>query len=310
MSTSLELHGIIPPVSTPLTADGEIAVEDLCRLIDFQIDAGVHGLFILASTSETVGLTELQQQTVLDTAMEAVKGRVPVLVGCIDFTTNRVIDRARRAQAAGADGIVSCAPFYVKPDQAEIVRHFQMIREAVDLPLMAYDIPAAVQTKIQRPTLRVLAEQQVLTGLKDSSGDEANFRGVLLDNQDQPEFRIFTGSELVVDAAFMMGAHGCVPGLGNVDPHGYVRLYNAAMRGDMAAAIQEQERLYRLFAITGVGFAPGVGWSASAWGSFKVALELRDIIGNGRTTDPMTALDAGARAGIREIMVDAGLLEA
>ena len=310
MSTSLDLHGIIPPVSTPLTAGGEVAVDDLCRLLDFQIDAGVHGLFILASTSETVGLTERQQQTVLDTAMQAVRGRVPVLVGCIDFTTSRVIDRARRAQAAGADGIVACAPFYVKPDQAEIVRHFRMIRDAVDLPLMAYDIPAAVQTKIQRPTLRALAEEQVLTGLKDSSGDEANFRGVLLDNQDLPEFRVFTGSELVVDAAFMMGAHGCVPGLGNVDPHGYVRLYEAAMRGDMAEAIEEQERLYRLFAMTGAGFRPGVGWSASAWGSFKIALELRGIIGNGRTTDPMSPLDAEARAGIRAILIDAGLLEA
>jgi len=310
MSTSLDLHGIIPPVSTPLTPAGDVATDDLCRLIDFLLDGGVHGLFILGSTSETVGLTERQQETVLATALEAAKGRVPVLAGCIDFTTNRVIDRARRSQQAGADGIVACAPFYVQPDQAEIVRHFQLIREAVDLPIMAYDIPSAVQTKIERPTLRALAEQGVLAGLKDSSGQEANFRGVLLDNQDLPDFRVFTGSELVVDAAFMMGAHGCVPGLGNVDPHGYVRLYDAATRGDMATAIQEQERLYRLFAITGVGFRPGVGWSASAWGGFKVALELRGIIGSARPSDPMSTLDEAAHAGIRAILVDAGLLEA
>jgi len=167
-----------------------------------------------------------------------------------------------------------------------------------------------VQTKIQRPTLRALAEQQVLNGLKDSSGEESNFRGVLLDNQDLTDFRVFTGSELVVDAAFMMGAHGCVPGLGNVDPHGYVRLYEAATSGDLPAAIAEQERLYRLFAITGVGFRPGVGWSASAWGGFKVALELRGIISCARPSEPMSPLDEAAYAGIREILVDTGLLEA
>src|SRR5688500_11938351 len=162
MPGSLDLRGIIPPVSTPLTSQGDIAVDDLRRLIEFQIDAGVHGLFVLGSTSEVVGLTERQQENVLGTAMEVVQGRVPVLAGCIDFTTNRVIDRARRAHQHGVDGLVVCAPFYVKPDQAEIVRHFQMIRDAVNLPIMAYDIPSAVQTKIQRPTLRLLAQQKVL----------------------------------------------------------------------------------------------------------------------------------------------------
>jgi 4-hydroxy-tetrahydrodipicolinate synthase len=304
MSGSLDLRGIIPPVSTPFTTGGDIAVDDLVRLIEFQLEAGVHGFFVLGSTSETVGLTERQQELVLATAMETVKGRVPVLAGCIDFTTNRVIDRANRAKAYGVDGLVVCAPFYVKPDQAEIVRHFQLIKEAVDLPIMAYDIPSAVQTKIQRPTLRTLAEQQVLNGLKDNSGEESNFRGVLLDNQDLPDFRVFTGSELVVDAALMMGAHGCVPGLGNVDPHGYVRLYEAATSGDLPAAIAEQERLYRLFAM------PGVGWSASAWGGFKVALELRGIISCARPAEPMSPLDEAADAGIREILVDTGLLEA
>lgn len=306
-TTITHLHGIIPPVCTPLTADGEVSVRDLKRLLTFLLDSGVHGLFMLGSTSEAIGLTDAQQEVVIATAVEVAANRVPVLVGAIDFTTNRVIDRATRAARHGIDGLVVCAPFYIKPSQVEVVRHFQLIRAAVDLPIMAYDIPSAVQTKIERPTIRTLASDSTIIGLKDSSGQEANFRGVLLDNQDLPEFRIFTGSELMTDVALTAGAHGCVPGLGNVDPAGYVRLYEASQTGDVETMRAEQERLYRLFSITGVAKRPDVGWSAAAWGSFKVALKLRGVIDNADPTSPMSPLSADEHAAIGEIVKQAGL---
>ena len=303
----MTLHGIIPPVCTPLTPAGEVATDDLRRLVAFLLDEGVHGLFLLGSTSESVGLTDGQQETVLATGMEAAAGRVPVVAGCIDFTTRRVIDRALRAKAHGVDGIVACAPFYLKPDQAEIVRHFTAIREAVDLPIIAYDIPGAVQTKIERPTLAKLAADGVLSGLKDSSGQEANFRGVLLDTAAFPEFRVFTGSELMADVALWLGAAGIVPGLGNVDPGGYVRLYEAAQAGDWATAQAEQARLYRLFDIVHAGYAPGIGFSAAAWGSFKVALKLRGVITSSTPTAPMTLVSPEAEAKIAATLKEAGL---
>lgn len=306
-TTITHLHGIIPPVCTPLTADGEVSVRDLKRLLTFLLDSGVHGLFMLGSTSEASGLTDAQQEVVIATAVEVAANRVPVLAGAIDFTTNRVIDRATRAARHGIDGLVVCAPFYIKPSQVEVVRHFQLIRAAVDLPIMAYDIPSAVQTKIERPTIRTLASDSTIIGLKDSSGQEANFRGVLLDNQDLPEFRIFTGSELMTDVALTAGAHGCVPGLGNVDPAGYVRLYEASQTGDVETMRAEQERLYRLFNITGVAKRPDVGWSAAAWGSFKVALKLRGVIDNADPTSPMSPLSADEHAAIGEIVKQAGL---
>jgi 4-hydroxy-tetrahydrodipicolinate synthase len=300
-------HGVIPPVCTPMTPDGEVAVDDLRRLVAFLLDEGVHGLFLLGSTSETVGLTDAQQETVLTTAIAAAGGRVPVIAGCIDFTTRRVIDRALRAKAHGVDGIVSCAPFYLKPDQAEIVRHYTMLQEAVDLPILAYDIPGAVQTKIERPTLATLAASGVLSGLKDSSGQEANFRGVLLDTAQYPEFIVFTGSELMADVALWLGAAGIVPGMGNVDPGGYVRLYDAAVAGDWGTAKAEQERLYRLFRIISVGQAPGIGFSAAAWGSFKVALKLRGVISSATPTAPMSSLSPGAGAKIEALLKEASL---
>ncbi|MGB3328957.1 MAG: dihydrodipicolinate synthase family protein, partial [Thermomicrobiales bacterium] len=174
-------------------------------------------------------------------------------------------------------------------------------------PVMAYDIPSAVQTKIDRASLRTLAQAGAIVGLKDSSGQEANFRGVLLDNADLPDFRVFTGSELMVDVALSLGAHGCVPGLGNVDPVGYVRLYDAVMAGDLAAARAEQDRLYGLFSIVSVAKRPEIGHSAAAWGSFKAALVARGVIAQATATAPMSALTEDELATIASIVKAAGL---
>jgi len=302
-----DLKGIIPPVSTPLTPKGEVSVPDLERLLAFHLASGVHGLFMLGSTSESIGLTDAQQVTVIETAVRVAEGRVPVLAGAIDFTTNRVIDRAKRHETLGIDGHVSLPPFYIKPSPAEIVRHFSRIAEAVSLPVMAYDLPGAVQTKIDRESLRTLAKAGAIVGLKDSSGQEANFRGVLLDNADLPNFRVFTGSELMTDVALALGAHGCVPGLGNVDPAGYVRLYDASVAGDAATVRTEQDRLYRLFSITRVIQRPEVGWSAAAWGSFKVALTLRGVIGCADTTAPMSTFTEEEVERVAALLKEAGL---
>src|SRR5690606_25804893 len=97
------LHGVIPPISTPLTPDRTLDVESFRRLIDHQIDAGIHGLFVLGSTSEAPLLTNAVQDQVIATAVEQVAGRIPVLAGCIDFTTARVIERGLRAKELGAD---------------------------------------------------------------------------------------------------------------------------------------------------------------------------------------------------------------
>jgi 4-hydroxy-tetrahydrodipicolinate synthase len=304
-----ELHGIIPPVCTPFSPEGHVDHDDLRSLLTFLLENGVHGLFMLGSTSETVTLTDRQQEEILTTALEVAKGRVPVISGAIDFTAARVIDRARRAEALGVDGHVVCAPFYLKPDGVEIVRHFSMIRDAIDKPVIAYDIPGAVQTKLDRKSIRTLVEKGTIAGLKDSSGQDANFRGVLLDNADHPEFRVFTGSELTVDSALSWGAHGCVPGMGNVDPAGYVKLYTTFREGDVATARAEQERLYRLFNITKVAARPGIGHSAAAWGSFKQALGLRGVIAHDQPIPPMSPLNEDERNSIRAILVEAGLVE-
>jgi 4-hydroxy-tetrahydrodipicolinate synthase len=285
-----DLLGIIPPISTPLTPDRTLDEASFRRLIDHQLDAGIHGLFVLGSTSEAPLLDNATHDAVIAAAVNQVAGRVPVIAGCIAFSTARVIDRGTRARELGADGIVACPPFYVTPSQQEIVRHFELVHDAVGLPILAYDIPSATHVKLERPVLRELAASGSIIALKDSSGQDANFRRVVLDNRDLPGFRIFTGSELTADNAMYMGAHGLVPGLGNVDAAGFVRLYDASVAGDWEAARTEQERLIRLFDIVAVPSRSTYGASAAAHGAFKVAMWLQGMIEHPTSANPHTPL--------------------
>ena len=289
-TNALELRGVIPPISTPLTPSRALDEASFRRLIDALLDRGIHGLFVLGSTSEAPLLANATQDAVIAAAVDQVAGRVPVIAGCIDFSTARVTERGERARELGADGIVVCPPFYATPSPQEILRHYRAVHEAVGLPILAYDIPSATHVKLERPVLRELAASGTIVALKDSSGQDANFRGVVLDTRDLPGFRIFTGSELTADSAMFVGAHGLVPGLGNVDAAGFVRLHDACVAGDWAAARTEQERLWRLFEIVTVPPRSAYGASAAAHGAFKVALWLQGLIEHPDTVLPHTPL--------------------
>ncbi len=303
-----EFGGVVPPVCTPLTESFEVDIESFERLIEFQIDAGVHGLFVLGSTSEMAFLTNTQRAQVLETAVSVARGRVPVVAGIIDMTTARCLEHAQAAAHAGADALVLTAPYYARASQAETIDHFRTIHAAVDLPILAYDVPPAVHTKLERDTVLRLAQEELIVGIKDSSGDDANFRGLLLETRGLPNFSAFTGSELLVDSALLMGASGTVPGLGNVDPAGYVRLFNVARAGDWAAARQEQERLYRLFSIVFAGTTGRMGFGSSAMGGFKTALMLRGVIATNVVGRPMTRFNDAEVDRVRAALVTAGLL--
>lgn len=305
--TALKLHGIVPPVVTPLTEDFAVDKPSLRKVVRHLLDGGVHGLFALGSTSEVVFLDERQRADVLATIAEENDGRVPMVAGVIDATTDRVIAHARQAQALGAQGLVVTAPFYTRTSQAETMDHFRMIRDAVDLPILAYDLPVCVHIKLERPTLRTLQAEGVICALKDSSGDDANLRMVMRDFVAQPDFQVLTGSETTVDYALLGGAHGCVPGLGNVDPAGYVRLYDAARAGDWVRARREQERLIELFQIVFQG-VPDTSPNASGVGGFKSALQLMGLIRHRHMSRPNKLIDAGRLERIRSILLGAGLL--
>lgn len=308
MTTLSKLHGVVPPVSTPFTADGEIDIASLERLLRYLLDGGVHGIFALGSTSEVGALSDAQRRTVLEATIATVSGQVPVLAGVIDMSTARMIEHAGVARDLGADAIVATGPYYINPGQAEIIDHYHRLRNAVDIPIMAYNIPQNVQTVLSKETLQTLAQDGTIIGIKDSSGNEVNFRTVIAETRDIEGFAVFTGSELTADYAMFTGAHGIVPGLGNVDPKGYCRLYDLCMAEDWVAARAEQERLARLFQIIFQATPGRVGFTSGALGGFKTALRELGVIDTNGMAPPMTPLNDDETARIRAILEESGLL--
>ncbi|MGH6861260.1 MAG: dihydrodipicolinate synthase family protein [Phyllobacterium sp.] len=302
-----KFHGVVPPVVIPLKTDFTVDYPSYTKVLEHLIEAGCHGLFVLGSTSEVVFHDEKTRRQILDHSVKVVDGRVPVIAGVIDATTDGVIGHAKTAKAAGAAAVVVTAPYYTVTSQAEIIDHFRYIRDAVDIPLVAYDIPVCVHAKLARSTVAALAREKLIVGLKDSSGDDGNFRYALLDLAEHKDIFLMTGSEIVVDNALMMGAHGVVPGLANVDPHGYVKLWNAARAGDWAAARKEQERLCRLFEIVWVGQGR-VSGGASGVGGFKTAMRSLGIIATNVMPRPRQALDEAETVRVDAILRSTGLL--
>ena len=316
MPSSQPLRGVVPPVCTPLDASGEVDTPSLTRLVEHLVGGGVHGLFALGSSSEVAFLTDRQRAVALETVVEAAAGRVPVLAGVIDMTTPRVLAHAEAARTAGADALVATAPFYARTHPREIAAHFRTVRERSGLPLYAYDLPVSVHTKLSPALIRELAEDGTLAGLKDSSGDEGGLRRLIVElggrhgraEGPAPAFSILTGSELTVDAALLAGADGVVPGLGNVDPAGYVRLYDAVRGGDFDSAVKEQERLVELFGMVDAGPENEMGRNSSAIGAFKHALRLLGVFTEGTTAAPQIQLGDASVDFVADRLRAAGLL--
>ncbi|GGK45216.1 dihydrodipicolinate synthase family protein [Streptomyces flaveus] len=311
MTLPAPLTGVVPPVCTPLTPDREVDVPSLIRLVDHLVEGGVHGLFVLGSSSEAAYLTDRHRRLVVETVVAHVGGQLPILAGAIDMTTPRVLDHVRYVTDAGADAVVVTAPFYTRTHPAEISRHYRLIASRSSVPVFAYDLPVSVHTKLSAELVLELAADGVLAGVKDSSGDEGGFRAVVMGARMDPAvsgFSVLTGSELVVDTALAMGADGAVPGLANVDPHGYVRLHRLCREGDWERARAEQERLCALFGMVHVGDRARMGGSSSGLGAFKAALYLRGVIACPVTAEPQVALSAGEVERVGKFLAATGLL--
>ncbi len=307
MPLPTRFHGVVPPVVTPLTKDFRVDYGSFTRVLEHLLSGGVHGLFILGSTSEVVFHDEATRRAILEHAVKVVNGRAPILAGVIDPTTDRDIGHARAARAIGVDAMVVTAPFYARTSQPEILDHFRYIRDAVDAPIIAYDIPVCVHTKLERGSIVDLAREGVIAGVKDSSGDEGGFRYLLSDLADRPSVFLMTGAELTVDGILLAGAHGVVPGLGNVDPHAYVRLYDAARRGDWTQARKEQDRLSRLFEIIRVSL-PRTSAGSAGVGGFKTAMRRLGIIDTNIMARPQRSLNDEESKRVDAILRDVGLI--
>jgi 4-hydroxy-tetrahydrodipicolinate synthase len=275
--TRNKFRGIIPPLITPLTPDGDVDVQSLRRLTRYTVDGGVDGLWVLGATGQFHTLTERQRDVVTDTVIQEVNGKVPVLIGCIDTSPDNCIERGKRAKASGADGIFATTPIYDKETQVEVLAHFRWIHERVDLPLVAYDAFYATQTPMEISTVVKLAEEGTLVGIKDSA-DFADFPHLLAQLRHLPEFSVLTGHTCLADAAFFLGAVGCVPTLGNLIPSTYAKIRVAAERGDWAAARKSQDEAVSLHNVQRCWEPASISIVAKSLGLCKTVLKLLGVI--------------------------------
>ncbi|MBF0900208.1 MAG: dihydrodipicolinate synthase family protein [Atopobium sp.] len=307
MSSNVPFSGVVPPVVTPDTPDHQLDVVSFERSINRLIEAGVDGLFFLGSSGEVVFATDERRDQIVREAVRIVDHRVPVLVGIIDTETERVLEHGRRALALGADALVATAPFYALGGPTDIEEHFRILHQELDAPLFAYDIPVCVHTKLPWKMLARLGAEGVLAGVKDSSGDDVSFRYLVQENEKNGHpLTLLTGHEIVVDGALLSGADGSVPGLANVEPEGYVRMWKAAQEGNWAEVKREQDRLNEISHIfdvtTGVqGYGAGVG-------AFKCALNLMGIFDSDQMPRPVKPLDGQNREAIKQVLIANGLL--
>ena len=307
MSSNVPFSGVVPPVVTPDTPDHQLDVVSFERSINRLIEAGVDGLFFLGSSGEVVFATDERRDQIVREAVRIVDHRVPVLVGIIDTETERVLEHGRRALALGADALVATAPFYALGGPVDIEEHFRILHQELDAPLFAYDIPVCVHTKLPWKMLARLGAEGVLAGVKDSSGDDVSFRYLVQENEKNGHpLTLLTGHEIVVDGALLSGADGSVPGLANVEPEGYVRMWKAAQEGNWTEVKREQDRLNEISHIFDV--TSGVQGYGAGVGAFKCALNLMGIFDSDQMPRPVKPLDGQNREAIKQVLVANGLL--
>ncbi|MEV6899638.1 dihydrodipicolinate synthase family protein [Amycolatopsis sp. NPDC051372] len=300
--------GVIPPLCTPLASGHEVDVASLERLVDHHLLSGVHGVFALGSAGEATFLPDRQRRTVLETVAKRVAGQVPVFAGAIDTSTLRVLEHIRVASEVGCAAVVVTAPFYVTPHPAEVERHFRTVARQAELPVLAYELPAAVHTSLQSDLVLTLAADGLIAGLKDSSGDDGRLRALATGFRALHESRpvLFTGSELTADDAVRHGVDGIIAGLSNVDPAGYVRLFRAATAGDHIAAAEEQARLAGLQRIVDVA-AARIGVTSARIGAMKAALSVLGVIRSAAAATPQLPLNDHEIARIQVVLAESSV---
>lgn len=306
ISRSQILGGVIPPITTPYTKKGNVDIESLERLVRFEVNAGVHAIFALGTGGEGPYQTEDQQHEILATVTRVVAGKIPVLVGVSDVGTRKVLRNMALASQYPIDGIVSTPAFYGSVASNETEFHFRAIAASTDLPVYAYDIPIFTGSKIPAELTVKLAKEGVIRGIKDTSGEEDGFRYIIEHTRAVEGFAVITGSDITGDAAIMQGAHGMIVGVANIDPHGFVDVYNYAIKGDWGKARVVQERLHELRLIAKVASKRISGFSATI-GAFKEAQVARGIFENADLQPPLQALNDEEKAAVRAVLASQGL---
>ncbi|MCC5463933.1 4-hydroxy-tetrahydrodipicolinate synthase [Pelosinus baikalensis] len=234
-------EGIIAPILTPLTAEEKFNEKELRSQINRLINAGINGIFALGTNGEFYAFSKEEKIEIIKVTVDEVKGRVPVYAGTGCITTQETIELSKIAKELGVDVLSIISPYFAGISQDDLYRHFSSVAEAVDLPILLYNIPARTGNNIDYTTVKKLAKYQNIIGIKDSSG---NFDNTLkyIENTD-PRLSVLAGSDSLILWTLLAGGTGAISGCSNVFPELMVSIYQLWSQGKIEEANEAQKKI-------------------------------------------------------------------
>jgi 4-hydroxy-tetrahydrodipicolinate synthase len=290
------ITGSIVALVTPMTDDGGVDYDALRRLIDWHVAEGTDCIGVVGTTGESPTVSVDEHCEIIRVSVEHAKGRVPIMAGTGANSTSEAIELSRFAKQVGADCALSVVPYYNKPSQEGMYRHFKAVAEAVDIPMVLYNVPGRTVADMQVETVLRLAEVPGIVGIKEASGDIE--RAAWLVKGAPKGFSIYSGDDGTAIALMLLGGHGNVSVTANVAPRWMHELCLAAVRGDARAASEIHLRLLPLHKHLFCEPSPApTKWALSRLGRCGSALRL-----------PMLSLSAAGQALVERSLRESGLL--
>jgi len=288
-------HGSLVALITPFRA-GAVDDKGFQDFVDWQVGQGTHGVVPCGTTGESPTLSHAEHKRVVELCVEAAKKRVPVIAGTGSNSTEEAIDFTRHAKKAGADAALVVCPYYNRPTQEGLYQHFKAIHDAVELPIIIYNIPARTAVDMSVATMARLAKLPNIVGVKDATMDLA--RPLRTRLAIGPDFCQLSGEDITTVAYLAQGGHGCISVTANVAPRLCAELHDAWQRGDLATVQRNNDRLAPLHDAMFCEASPGpVKYAASLLG--KAAAETRL---------PLCEIAAESKERVTQAMRGAGLL--
>ena len=288
--------GSIVALVTPLHDDGSVDYAALRRLIDWHIAEGTDCIGVVGTTGESPTVSVEEHCEVIRVAVEQVKGRVPVMAGAGANSTREAIELTRYAREVGADCTLQVVPYYNRPTQEGMYQHFKAIAEAVDLPVILYNVPGRTVADLQHDTVLRLARVPGIVGIKEATGNLD--RAAWLIKQAPEGFSIYSGDDPTAVALMLLGGHGNVSVTANVAPRAMHELCMAAIAGDAKRATEIHLKLLPVHKHLFVEPNPiPVKWAMARMGLCGGTLRL-----------PLTPLAEPFQAGVEQALRDSGLL--
>ena len=290
------ITGSIVALITPMHEDGSVDYDTLRSLMDWHIAEGTDCIGVVGTTGESPTVSVEEHCEIIRVAVEHVRGRVPVMAGAGGNSTREAIELTRYAQKVGADCSLSVVPYYNKPSQEGIYQHFKAIAEAVDLPLVLYNVPGRTVADMQPETTLRLAQLPGIVAVKEATGNIE--RAAWLIKHAPPGFSIYSGDDPTAIALMLLGGHGNVSVTANVAPRAMHELCVAAMQGRVREATEIHMRLLPLHKhlFTEPSPAPPK-WALAQLGRCKNTLRL-----------PLLPLTAAGQSTVGSALRDAGLI--